>query len=135
AGLCDRLLGLRNADLASWFGEGGGAAPSGQLLRELREKEDVIQQMRGDLRRQEAVLQSLAVESSERLKVIHALQGQLEVQRPPVGLLGRVVGKLRRGRAPPRGAAPGASGRWRRRARRAAPPPPASRPRAVSASS
>jgi glycosyltransferase involved in cell wall biosynthesis len=105
AGLCDRLLGLRNADLASWFNEGGGAAPSGLHLRELREKEDVIQQLRGDLRRQEAALQRLAVESSERLKIIHALQGQSEVQRPPRGLLGRVVGKLRRVRDRWRGAA------------------------------
>jgi hypothetical protein len=118
AQLCDRLLGLRGADLAARCAEGSEEKSDGVVWpRELLEKERVIQdlasaiqQTQRDLQEKEAAIQSLAEEANQRLRIIRVLESQLaalgqSTSSTPPSLLRRVVRKLKHVRDRWRGAA------------------------------
>jgi hypothetical protein len=126
AQLCDRLLGLRGADLAARC-EGWEVNSDGLIWpRELQEKEAVIQdlasasrQAQRELQEKEAVIQTLADQANQRLQIIRVLESQLAAAlaqptpppTPPTlptaspSLLGRVARKLKHVRDRWRGAA------------------------------
>lgn len=77
AQLCDRLLGLRGADLSSWFDEGGESTMKG-LLRQLSEKEAMIQELSALVQPKETMLQQLGVQLGEKEDMIQKMDGLLQ---------------------------------------------------------